>query len=273
MESKLKRRPTAYCILVDIDLLLDTRLGVLETLYPGISEELLKNGYYDRFSDNFSLISNRVDQTLYETTYKSRNKTHLMATGPTGFFIWLSHELTRILRDSAKAPIYDQFFLDINFNSQYRDLSQAERQEIMEVCGDVFNAEFSIEEVNLKPENLTPYFLNNNYNQAMMYNYIQWFEHHYPQDLQADDLDKKQLRLPNCDIMAPGIVKNHVKKNELAVKLTDDGDELPILEVHTRAVSPIFTLNYVHPGLMSLIDPMELKSFIEKTDKQHRERE
>lgn len=261
MKPKLRRRPTAYCILVDIDMLLESRIGVLESLYPKITAKLLQKNYGNRFNDNFGSILPQINQKLFEDTYAKRNKTHLMEAGPTGFMMWLAMEAENVLKQSTTEHIYDEFYIDVNL-SKYKDLDKDERKEIIETLGDVFPPEFGIEEVSIIPENLTPAFLNANYNQMMIYNYSQWWEFHYPVLASHDVLLNNKM--PDCDVFAPGLFKNHVKIEDTIIAMIEGGEETPVLEIQVRAVSSFFTLNYVHPGVCSLIDPLELEKMLGK---------
>ncbi len=257
MQYRLQRRPTAYCILVDIELLLDVRLGVLELLYPTITTNLLKNNLYARHNDNYGALSNKINQQQYEKAYATRDKTALQATGPTGFLLWLVGETERVLIQNANAHIYDQFFIDVNFGGRYNDLTREERKEILDVLGDMIPADFGIEELNITVKSLTPSFLNSNYNQCMMYSYIEWWEYHYP--VMASNEQLLQKKIPDCDIFAPGLFKNNVLLKDTLVELVEGGEKVSVLDVHVRGVSPFFTLHYFHPSLTSIIDPRELQ--------------
>lgn len=81
-------------ILIDLDLILDTRLALIQVFYPDLYKSLInKKELYNREGNNFVYNNKTLNSAIFEQLYKLRNKNIIKYSNPTFLAYWLVHLL------------------------------------------------------------------------------------------------------------------------------------------------------------------------------------
>ncbi len=60
-------------ILIELDALLDTRLGTISLMDEALARKMLDLDYPNRISDEFNLLSDEIDMSVYNRAYADRD--------------------------------------------------------------------------------------------------------------------------------------------------------------------------------------------------------
>lgn len=67
-----------YQIYTELDVMLDTRVTILKSLYPDIIDEIVTNElYFKRLNDDFVKVDKRIDTALFKEAWKNRDNSAL----------------------------------------------------------------------------------------------------------------------------------------------------------------------------------------------------
>lgn len=235
MATKTKR---IDAILVELDVLLDTRLGTLARLSPQAAEDVLINGkYHIRQSDRFL----GVDHEQYKELYKNRDVVTLAHSQVTNALEWI-RRLRGVLADHAiERPYNDGTKIVVN-HYPYQ-LTSEEQEEMVKAIGAWLNYELPVELVSIRTEDLTPQHCKSSYAMMMIYDFEVWMEIH------ASAFE--QVRLPEVPLFAPAIYFNKepsAKELEKAVK--EAGHPMRALEL---LASPLIDLKLIDVKFFSIL--------------------
>jgi len=163
-------------IWVEIDALLDTRIGTLSVMAEQSIESILKGDYYTRETDQFSLLSNMVDDEVYVNTYTNRNKDTLKSSYLTHMVFFLKEFISRVNEGIISAPMADRVVMDVNVHPY--SFSNEERELLDKaLCAHVGIIEINI--VSVHPMHQVPNYFKGTYQAVFMYNYLAWFNLHH----------------------------------------------------------------------------------------------
>lgn len=195
---------TDKTIYVDLDALLDTRLGTLIQIDENEAISILNNGYHERISDDWSKLGSSINQDEYDRRYRNRDIETLKASRCTNA-IPMIIELTKSLSESA---IYTPFVtsVGIEVNLYPYKLTGEEIKTMESVVRHYLSVETKVTTVRFSPEQLTPEIINIRYDGLIMYDFNAWF------GAQVEKLKDKQL--PTVTIMAPALYANKVPSKE-----------------------------------------------------------
>ena len=108
--NQSEHNPQYACLLVDLDSILDTRLGTIARFGKEVYVKALQNGYYTRRSDHFF----GVDNEKYRELYSERDIVTLSYSMMTHVVSLLKDFVTRVNVTSATSPIKKIPRIDIN---------------------------------------------------------------------------------------------------------------------------------------------------------------
>lgn len=189
----MKRR-----LLVELDTLLDTRLGTLLKMDPTIIDKVLSDGYRDRVEDNWT--SYGINMEDYQRLYEQRDEETLKRSRPTHAIAMLARVVEAIMEESVKSPEISGVSIDLNFHP-YR-LSKEIVAEIVETVRFQLNDTVDITAVILSNETLTPEYIDLHYDAIVLYDFNAWIVEH------AEALKERQI--PTVVFMTPAIYRNQV---------------------------------------------------------------
>lgn len=183
-------------ILVELDCLLDTRIGCVYKNRPDLFEHILNRKYHQRYIDNF--------YPGYDSDYAKRDIT--------------------ILKNSAVTPvaqIIKEFSLDTYLNSLNTPFVKKPRVRINTYPYDIQDPKWiiaaivaitdkkaDVEVVSMKPEEVTPQYLKNHISVVVMYDYTKWL------DMHSLNENFKFGSCPSVKMMAPAIFFKEVTRED-----------------------------------------------------------
>jgi len=165
-------------LLIELDCLLDTRLGTLALLDEEAAAGLLGPRYTTRASDNWSFLTHgKVSNEAFAERYRARDHAVLEASRPTDLIAHLQPMLRKLEQNGFNEPVTQDLTLQINYYPYV--LSAREQHFIAEVMSSHYSAPYTtIEMVSIPPEALTPKRLRDEYSLVVVYDFNQWLGLH-----------------------------------------------------------------------------------------------
>lgn len=257
-------KPRKQVILIDMDVLLDTRFGTLAYLYPDKMSGLLSNGYRERFHDQFDVIEPSIDMSKFASIYDNRDKSVLAISKLSSFMI----PLIEIIKEYEWEMSYELDGcreVDLVVNSYPYELTDDEVHQFLDGLRKRLGFMIDIKFLNRDPKSLNIVtLLYEGFTQYIMYHFNDWVRHHY----QTEEKIRASQGRPDFVIVAPKIYADYVtlKSDEEVMSVIQtlaqgDGEEAGF-ELTSIAMAPHFNLIYMDTGMFSLIDlanPTDLK--------------
>ena len=152
---------------VELDALLDTRLGTLNRFFPENAVRLHHDGYYKRRSDFFE----GIDMDQYRAHYKERD-TETLSYSRVSNIILLLRELTgKTIEQMSELPFIDGFGFLINAHPY--ELTKEEADAISSAVVSLIGISVDVEIISLPPERVSPSFCKD-LTAMFIYNYEDW---------------------------------------------------------------------------------------------------
>jgi hypothetical protein len=219
-------------ILVELDALLDTRLGTLLKMGPYSIAELIDKGYRARKSDRLSKINAVIDDDTFKRMYAERDVDTLKLSKCTNYVVILKELLEVIERKAIYTPEFDS--VEVALNIWPYKLSVAEQEAMMYSVRYMIAHNAEVKIVNYSPADLTPELIDGNFEGMVIYNYNDWHV------AQAENLMK--MKIPTVTIFCPAILYN---KDPLPEELKVEGGN--------QTVDPFAELEYIMAAYINLI--------------------
>lgn len=165
-------------LLVELDCLLDTRLGTIERLHsPSAAKLYLGKEYYDREIDDWALLTEGVvSKTAFEESYRERDTKTLELSRPTRMLGFLSR-LTREL-DMAKITAPDVEKVEVSVNIYPYQLTPREREVLETLVYSYCSLGTEVKTTSLSYEEITPSLMRDSYDGVILYEFDRWFTLH-----------------------------------------------------------------------------------------------
>lgn len=244
-------------ILVDIDALFDTRLGVLSFLDKDSPKELMSRGYRDRFHDDFNRLLPTIDMDRFHHIYKNRDKSVLALSSISN----LMYFLLRLVKDFEKTILSGNIKCTkatLVINLFPYELSEQEIEVLLVGVKYRIGGIVDIKVMSKDPKHFSIETLSyQGFTQYVMYDFNGWFKHQY-----SDEQTVSQKRgKPDFIIIAPKLIGDYAKirdDEEALAKMRNmtEGDNVEEMafELTTVAVAAHFNLIYLDTRYFSLID-------------------
>lgn len=178
-------------IYVELDALLDTRLGTLAKISPDLAAQVLSNGYHARTTDTFT----GVDSATFNTLYSQRDVETLKLSVVTGIVPVLRDLAEKLTEQMQNRPYHDAITLVVNLYPY--QLDSEEQDLIGKSIATLLSGTASVEVVNIASINLTPLHCKQHFSSMVMYDYDSWMSLH------TDNF--KLARLPDVLVFSPAI--------------------------------------------------------------------
>lgn len=161
---------------VELDCLLDTRLGTLAKINPGADVAVIESGkYYQRYEDNFSALVN-IPKEVFDHHYGHRDKETLKLSRTT---------LVYKLINDAMSDNYLKFMQNIidhpptlHVNIYPYELTADESAELKALLSNIMIS-YSVKIIRENPETLPPWKLLRRFGNAWMYNFDDYIRPFY----------------------------------------------------------------------------------------------
>lgn len=248
--------PQEQVIMIDLDVLLDTRFGTLAHLYPDKMAGLLQNGYRERYHDDFTLLDPTIDMAKYQAIYNNRDKSVLAISRLSSFMM----PLLEIIKEYEWEMTYE---LDACRNVQLivnlfpYQLSDDEVHQFLDGLRLRLGLMIDIKFIRKDPKTLNIVTLKyEGFTQYIMYHFNEWIGYHY----QSEEKIRASQGRPDFVIVAPKLYSDYRKlqsdeeaRSVIQTLAQGNGEEAGF-ELTTIAMAPHFNLVYMDTTVFSLID-------------------
>lgn len=198
--TTVKNPATVY---VELDVLLDTRLGTLARISDEIASAVLLSGnYHTRVSDDFP----GVDKDVYQQQYKNRDVETLRKSVVTNAVPFLRHLVVVLTEQAIARPYHDG--VKVVLNTFPYQLTGVEQEEILLCVKHWLNDHAHVELVFIHPTDLTPLHCTQQYSMMFVYEYAEWLNLHTPAFAHTP--------IPSVDMYAPELYSKVPTEEELA---------------------------------------------------------
>lgn len=172
-------------ILISLDVLLDTRLGVISNMNPTAAKALVKNpDYWERdFDDWFKLTGGLIDNEEFKEAYKNRGGENSAATLNASFETGMAPFLYQLL---AEADINAMDGMTRNsqevgfaINVSPYVMTPAERATLVDIIQAKYGTELNVKLVDYTIPELTVATLADEFGGMIIYEFADWFRYHH----------------------------------------------------------------------------------------------
>lgn len=177
-------------ILLDIETVLDTRMGRLVELYPDIKDQLLFKfpQYCNRDHDNFWLLFPEVEKDTYLNAKVSEET--LKLSPRTNIFNVIDDVLRSTQSDPNDPPVLRLHFCPMDFK-----LNKKAIEAFLVLISARFEHTIEVVHLDKTLETLTVTYLNDNMDLVILYDFNRWTDLH-SEELKQTKLDKVVFYLP-----------------------------------------------------------------------------
>lgn len=228
-------------LLVELDCLLDTRIGTILSIIGNDQERfntILGTGYFDRICDKFPTISH--DE--FKKAYEKRDINTLKNSQVTKIVYFIKEFVFRTISNSITSP--HQFKPKVIVNTYPYKLSKEDSNNILESIRITLNDLPEVELINIPLEKLTPAQVKQNYSIVIMYDYARWLDYHAGKN----NFDK--YLCPDVGLIAPAISFLDVEEKDLV------SEEDPF-DVCMKMAAPFIALALYPIDLFCMVSDLE----------------
>lgn len=227
-------------VLIFLDAILDTRIGVIGQKDPELAGKILTSGkYFSRNFDEFDGLTNAEFKELYNT----RNEDTL----PHSIVTNISFFLQRLVKDAISAdaivPNDDRLIVHLNI-WPYVNLTSEELDGFVNAIRFYTYSYAEIVIINKPLTELTPKHVKENYDIVLMYDYENYIETH------AEALEKTNI--PLVSFVAPAMYRSELPKGEEADEIKKM--KLSPFSAIEIALAPVIGLKLLPVSLFCITD-------------------
>lgn len=203
-------------VYVELDALLDTRMGVLAGIDSDKFAKLLSTGYHYRFKDEFE----GYDMAQFYDVYDKRDVYTLMNSQFTNVLKVVADFVEKTLVHTLRTPFHKNPKIEVNVHPYKLDVQA--QSDIARAIAFHTGEKCDVEVVCYTPEQLNPVFVRERYELMFMYDAGSWLE------VQAKAGHWEKYSCPNVVIRTPMMVKNRetVLTNNIFSSIVDDMDKM-----------------------------------------------
>ncbi len=195
---------------IDLDSLLDTRLGLFMSMSPELAAVIYNNNYVTRINDNFSLMG----YLEFKERYKNRNKQVLKIPLPTMIIMFLEVHLTFLIQDNTYKG--GDGYIDVYLNLYPYEFSTQEKNLIVNGFRSKLPKKVTV--IPVFDENPQVSFIKEKIHTLVLYNGLDWVEHNVKHNkLQMGEINHVELIIPDIINTPVGV---HLEKEKIINELT-----------------------------------------------------
>lgn len=187
--------------LIDLDTLLDTRLGVLSRLDKDAAVAVATNPNYwlREHNDWAQLTEGRVTNEAFEAAYLARTKADLQASVMSGIFLVLMRLFVDHNRMRTEGQDGQDVALEVNIHPY--ELEDEELEELTQILRSLFYPDLPLSFCSRPLEELTPQVLRERYNAVVLYDFHRWIKLH--------GVALSEHRCPAVSLIAPRLYETN----------------------------------------------------------------
>lgn len=244
MSNQTSSTPSEFdqTVYIDLDSLLDTRVGVVAVNDSEAATMLMQEPYWLRESDDFAeLTQGRVTHALFRQWWQARDKQALVAARPTN--------IIRILEELSEALVTSQVNLPFVARVKYLvnywpyQLDELEIQAIQQACEILTGNVVEVKMIQMTPQQLTPQWIKREVSLLVLYDYWIWM------DAQRENFASSPI--PEVNLLAPAISHAHVMTQE--DRMVENFGEVNPFAISELLMSVYITVQLISPGFFSLL--------------------
>lgn len=225
-------------VYVELDCLLDTRMGCLSQISDALASSVLMNGYHQRDSDVFF----GVDMALFKERYAARDVETLSRSIYTNIVTYLQDCVMSGIEENAKGGQHSGYKITVNVHPY--DLNDKEKESIEKALIYQLHELADVSVICESPVFLTPKLIKNKYLMMIMYDFEPWLEIH------AKALE--ETRIPGVSFVAPGLFKKVPTQEEMD-ELTRENLPHPIRATEI-ALAPVMGVRFLLAEMFSIFN-------------------
>lgn len=175
-------------VYLDLDTLLDTRLGTIASVHPEAAKAIATNDeYWLREHTNWSTLSGGlIDNEQFDAAWQARDKRALENSYVSNIIPVLHSILTEYHVSTRDHFIEYDLVLEINIHPY--NLTEEEMDELADVLRhDIFYKDLEILYCSIPMEELTPQLINERYSAMLLYEFHKWIKQHYLEVAKCDN--------------------------------------------------------------------------------------
>lgn len=241
-----------HIILIELDVLLDTRLGLLSSIDESISTEVLEKGWGSRQSDEVSVFTDRITDEEFKKRWENRTADILPYSRISNYILELKDMVEQleeqILTDTGR--IKDSAIIVNTY--PYLDLEEDELFDLLETLKELLGTVIPIRIGKYKPEEIDlPMLKDNHILTYVVYDWITWMNKAMAPCKGQDAM----VCNPKLTIIAPKLINKLEDLNSITRQDIETMGNLDIFGVLQIYWAPVFGLAFCPSELMSLINP------------------
>lgn len=192
-------------IYLELDCLLDTRVGLVALHAPAAAAKLMQEAYWDRESDDFEeLTGGAVTHKQFKEWWVNRDKECLKASRPTNLIHILEQLSESLVISQVNVPFVSKLRYLVNYWPY--DLDQQEIEAMKQACEILTGNVIEVNMVSISPSALTPKRVKRDMSLLIMYDYYTWMENQKDTFLVTP--------IPEVNMIAPAISHGRVLTTE-----------------------------------------------------------
>lgn len=208
-------------VLIDLDSLLDTRLGKILYNNPDTAYLVSSNpAYYQRETEDFLGENNVLIGREMLSKVPKEPSDLLPLSQRTIIWGFVSALMLTLMDKNTDCPVFGSLGLEINFYPYV--LSNNEIKEIEKVAGEIFQHLFGVKLVRYTPHMLNVTVVKDNYLNLIMYNPKQWLDTHQ-NELRKGALKDVVLYIPKVNQLRALTEEEQTKQKEFGMRIWEDG--------------------------------------------------
>ncbi len=240
--SKLQKQK----ILIELDCLLDTRIGTIAMMGDELATQVLNNGYHTREEDWFE----GIDNDKFKELYARRDIETLKYSTITTFLPLLKHLCNLIYEEAISRPYHSGPEVYVNIYPYYMTGDTA--NYISSAIKHWVGSTADIHIVRTEPKDMVPRFCKE-YALIVMYNPTEWFNLHVP------EMIRNHLR--DITLYIPQIYQNKKPSEQELSKIENETiNPFIALEIIMKTLIDVTLLDV---SFFSIIDPNQSMDFNE----------
>ena len=238
-------------LLVELDMLLDTRIATVLLMNPTAALELLSPAYRNRRSDELGELTKHITTEDFEKAYAQRSVETLRVARATPMALMFGRVVRDLLKELTNTPRFDG--VDVEVNVWPYQLSEQERVDIVTCVMAHINFPIQVKAVSIHPNELTFKRIDaEQWTAIFLYNFRQWAEYHVERYSETDP------SLASRSMIIPELLKT--VKEELPKEDTKapSGEALTPFNALRMMMSPIIAIQYVPVEMVSILEIPEV---------------
>ena len=237
-------------ILVDLDALLDTRLGCIFNYDEAEAMSLLEQGFRERKSDTLDSFDTKITTEQYKELYENRGIDVLKVSRPTQLPIILCGETARLLNIAVKggSPLEDYCVI---INTHPYNLNELQIYEYVQAVKELLGEGVPVRAVSLTEESTKLVYLKmRDITDYITFDIRGWIEREFKDCEKAEDF----VMEPNISVWGPQLLLSENALENVYSELPDLTEADNPFDMLKVIYAPFVNINWMSGSEFSLVD-------------------